>query len=112
MKDEGILQICTLTDIAESGMMPKERLVVSDTAYYSERTVGYERYYAAMGANAKIDKVVRCWHTSAPAENTYVILEDGLQYRVSFAQNIQDQEAADLTLERLGDLYDVIADGA
>lgn len=108
MRDNGLLLICRLENTAPKGQMPVEKLVVSDSAFYSERTVGYERHYAAMGAKSKIDKLVRCWHTAPPEEGTYVILEDGKQYRVTFAQDVTDEEAADLTLERLGTLYEVI----
>lgn len=108
MRDSGKLKICHLENTAEKGRMPVEKLVVVDDAFYSTRTVGYERHYAALGAKTKIDKLVRCWHTEPPEEGTYVILEDGKQYRVTFAQDVQEEEAADLSLERLGTLYEVI----
>ena len=84
-----------------------EKLVEVGTAYYSERVVGYSRYYAALGANQRIDALVRCHNTEMPKNGKYVILEDGDQYRVDAVQKIIEQGAVDLTLVRLEEFYDV-----
>ena len=105
MRDPGILTFYTLTNIAEPGMMPVEKLVASGTAYYYERTVGVTRAYAAMSANQRIDKLVRCYNCSIPVDVEYVILEDDLQYRISLKQMQGDH--VDLTLERLEEYLDV-----
>lgn len=107
MRDTGLLTIYSLSNTAEAGEKPVEQLVEVTTAYYSERTVGYGRMYAAMGANIKIDALVRCWMTSIPEDGKYVILEDDNQYRIAQMQKIIDEDAVDLTLERLEANYDV-----
>ena len=107
---EGILTICTFANIAPSGAMPVERLVPKCTAYYRKRTVGYNRMYAAMGANQQIDMVVRVTYTEPPSygEHWYVVFEDGTQYRVDAVQEIIEEGCIDLTLVRLEALYDVL----
>lgn len=112
MRDDGILTFYDLQNVADNGRMPDEKLVSVSTAFYGRRTVGMNRLYAARGANQDIDVLVRCFNTpSIPVANNravqYVILEDGLQYRIDAVQEIVEIDALDLTLVRLEDFYDV-----
>lgn len=105
MRDAGILRICRLVDASEPGLAPAETLETICTAYYIERTVGVTRAYAALSANQRIDKLVRCFHTSLAVDAEYVVLNNGDQYRISLKQVEGDN--IDLTLERLEDFYDI-----
>lgn len=114
MRDDGLLTFYELANTAQPGRMPVEKLVAIEDAYYGRMTVGVTRYYAAAGANRDFDTLVRCYNTpSVPKASDgihnaqYVILEDGLQYRIDFAQERVDIDAVDLTLARLEDFYDV-----
>ena len=107
MRDAGILTLYNLTNTASQGQMPSEKLVSVGTAYYAEKTVGYNRIYAARGADEQIDMVVRCYNTEVPYSAKYVILEDGEQYQISVKQKIVDEDATDLTLVRIEEYYDV-----
>lgn len=106
MRDGGVLTICSLQDVGEDGFMPEEKLVPEGTAFFSYRTIGVTRLYAALGANREIEKLVRCWNTDAPETGKYVLI-DGEQYRIDAAQAIVDEDAVDLTLVRLEDFYNV-----
>lgn len=110
MRDMGILTLYDLVTTSTSGDMPVEKLSSVGTAYYAEKTVGYNRIYAARGANQEIDTVVRCYNTDVPYSAKYVVLEDGNQYQISVKQKIVDEDATDLTLVRLEDYYDVDSD--
>ena len=105
MKPVGILSLYSLENTASPGRLPKEQLIRVGQAYYSERTVGVTRAYAAMSANQRIDKLVRCYKISIPVPAEYVVLEDGLQYRIALKQ--QHNMDVDLTLERLENLLDM-----
>ena len=108
MRDDGILLFCRLENVAEAGMMPKEALVCVGKAYYGRRTVGVTRLYAAAGANRSIDVLARCYNTpEVPEGAEYAVLENGRQYRIDAVQELPDLDAVDLTLVRLGELYDV-----
>ena len=110
MDREGILWICTLENTADAGYMPVDKLVPVEEAYYRKRTVGYNRMYAALGANQSIAMLVRCFNVSVPdySRELYVVFpEDNVQYRVSMIQEIIEDGAIDLTLERMETLYDV-----
>lgn len=109
---EGMLTFYILENKAPNGSMPVEKLVPVCQAYYSERAVGVTRLYAAMGANQRIDSLLRIynfWDLPKVGRKRveYVIPEDGDQYRITAVQKVVDEDAVDLTLERLEELYDV-----
>lgn len=116
--DAGILTLYKLTNTAVNGRMPEMKLVEYDRAYYGERTVGYNRLYAAKGVNQSIDKLIRIWRNDAVEVGDYVILEDvdlvsnkPRQYRVDAVQQLTDDDGlkvTDITLDRLEKFYDVI----
>lgn len=117
MDREGMLFICKLQNTAEAGFMPILKLVPIVNAYYRKRTVGYNRLYAAMGANKEISLLVRCFNTEVPDynEQLYVIfpresLEDSEQFRVSAIQEIVEDGAIDLTLFKMEEFYNVSKD--
>lgn len=109
MRDEGILKFYNLKNTSSPGAIPKEQLVYLEVdAYYANRTIGFKRLYAARGNNYRLDKLVRCYNTILPEEAKYVILEDGRQYRIEDINVIADEDAIDLSLERIANYYDVI----
>lgn len=110
--DAGTLTLCTLQNTAPAGAMPAEILVPGETSFYGERTVGYNRQYAAMGVNEQIDMIARIWQNRAARAGMYALLDNGEQYRITFAQQLLDDDGlrvTDLTLERVDKLYDVTA---
>lgn len=122
MDREGILFIAKLNNVAPKGTMPRLVLVPCCRAYYRKRTVGYNRLYAAMGANKEISLLVRCFNTEVPDynEQLYVFfrkevpasgadsLDDEFeQFRVTAIQEIVEEGAIDLTLSRIENYYDV-----
>ena len=117
MDREGVLLICKLENTAEAGFMPVQELVSICYAYYRKRTVGYNRLYAAMGANKEISLLVRCFNTEVPDynEQLYVVFlasKEGEprkfeQFRVSAIQEIVEDGAIDLTLSKMGEFFNV-----
>ncbi len=108
--DTGILSIYTLENTAENGHMPVEELVLLETAYYGERTVGYNRLYAAKAVNQSVDKLVRIWRNENISAGMYVLLEDSYQYRIDTVQHLYDDDGlkvTDLTLSRLEKNYEL-----
>ena len=103
MRDGGKLTLCALENIAEEGFMPKEALVDKAEAFFSFRDVGVTRLYAALGANHRIDLLVRAWVTDLNPDWQYVVIDD-TQYRIDVSQTVGD--AVDLTLIRLEEKYD------
>ena len=108
MRDEGILTFYNLQNTATNGKKPTEQLVnLGVIAYYANKTIGFNRMYAAKGANVKLDKLVWVYNTIVPENAKYVILEDGKQYLIASAVQIVDDDAIELSLERLENYYEV-----
>jgi hypothetical protein len=116
MFDAGTVTICTLRNTAAAGQMPKEQLQTVTAAYFGERTVGYNRYYAAAGVNEQIDLLIRIWRTNQVRIGMYAVLsmsENDGQYRITNVQQLLDDDGlkvTDLTLQRLERNYDVTAE--
>ena len=108
MRDEGKLTIYALKNTSAAGHMPKEQLVKLSESYYAARTIGFNRMYAAKSATYRLDRLVRCYMTALPEAARFVILEDGNQYRIGDINVIVDEDACDLSLERLEKNYDVL----
>lgn len=113
MFDAGTITVCNLENIADPGRMPVQKLVSVTSAYFGERTVGYNRYYAAAGVNQEIDLLVRIWRCPAVKIGMYAVLtmsENDGQYRITNVQHLLDDDGlkvTDITLVRLEEFYDV-----
>ena len=100
MKDDGIVKICELENESENALMPQEHLKVLRSHLFEERTVGYNRQYAAMGVNERVDYLVRIWRDAQVHIGQYAILtdyegqvnENGDQYRISNVQHVFDDD--------------------
>lgn len=108
MRDEGLLKFYDLQNTSTQGQMPTDQLVSLDVeAFYANRTIGMQRLYLAKQAEMQLDKLVRCYNTYIPEDAKYVILEDGRQYRIVAINAIVDEDAVDLSLQRMGKNYEV-----
>lgn len=117
MDREGILYICQVQNVSAPGRMPSKQLVPLCNAYYRKRTVGYNRMYAALGANQAISMLVRCFNTEVPTyhEQLYVYFpdeKDDNQFVVNNIQEIVEEGALDLTLGRMEEYYDISIESA
>ena len=111
--DDGVLKIYKIENVAESGKKPKKGLREVAKEYYNLDTVGITRYYQALQAQSQISNVVNIWQDRAISPEMICILEDGLQYRISFVQHLKEEEGLQitkLTLERIGENYELIED--
>ena len=120
MFDGGEVKIYKITDISQPGDMPVEGLALQSTCYFEERSIGMTRNYMAMQSNAKVDRLIRIWQDRAVTVDCVCVIFDGskvedyvevgVQYRVAANQHTVNEnglKVTDLTLERLGTLYDI-----
>lgn len=112
--DGGEVKIYKITDISQPGDMPVEGLVLQNTYLFEERSVGMTRSYMAMQSNAKVDRLIRIWQDRAAAVDCVCTITDGIetdaQYRIAANQHTVNEnglKVTDLTLERLGTIYDI-----
>ena len=111
MRDGGIITLSSLENTGEAGFMPVQKLVPQAEPFFAYRTAGVTRRYAARGANAEFDFVVRCFNMIVlPDRVEFAVMEDGTQYRIDVAEPQFEEDAIDLTLVRLEDFYDVLTD--
>lgn len=107
--DDGILKLYQVENIAAAGMKPKNGLVYMASHYFGFETVGYSRYYTALQAKNQITNLVHVWEDRSIMPDQVCVLEDGLQYKVSFVQHAKNDQGlafTRLTLERLGEAYE------
>lgn len=113
--DDGVLGVYKVVNAQADGNMPGERLSLLSRFYYGERVVGFSRQYAAMGANERVDLLLRIWNAPQVRAGMYVIPEAGPyageQYRIDNVQHVTDDldglRYTDLTLYRLEELLNV-----
>lgn len=113
MLADGTLRLYILENIAEAGAMPVSMLVekYDKDIFFADRVVGYNRQYAAMGADQYVSKLVRIWDIPVEAGEYAVI--DGAQYRIDMVQRLKDDgglKVCDLTLAKLEERYDCVAE--
>lgn len=112
--NDGMVFIYSVGNTGESGDMPHEGLILQQTLRYHERTVGFNRYYAALQNNIKVDYVIRCPEvrdlSNSDKDILVAVLNGGNQYEIKQIQYPEDVEppVMDLTLEGLGVAYDII----
>ncbi len=111
LKDDGIVNLCTLTDISAPGEMAHEVLTKVARHWFEERIVSFRRQYAAKGVNEQVDMVIRIHYDRRARIGMYAVLGNGDQYRIDGVTPIVDgdtrQKDTELTLSRLEKFYDL-----
>lgn len=82
--------------------------------WFADLRVGIQRYYTARAANDRVDRLIRI--IAPPPEvllttdDTCVLSDDGMRYRLTQVQVLRDEDAGenvlDIALERIGGKYE------
>lgn len=110
MFNDGVVSIYAVTNIADPGSMPKDKLIVKHQGLrYKERTVGMGRYWTAMQVHARIDIVLRVLMHRDVSVQDVAVPTDGHQYKIMQVQYPEDIMPAvmDLSLQRLEVAYEL-----
>lgn len=119
--DDGVVQVCTLTNSAPAGAMPVYTLTPAMPAqYFAETQIGMRRQYLAKGVDEQIDLLIQIWaEERRPRIGQVAVItgwkyqeeESGDQYRIDNVQMVQEEglDVFLLTLRRLEDNYDFIS---
>lgn len=110
--DDGILTVYGVTNAADPGDMPIEKLVEKVRSYYGYDQLGITRYYTALEANQQIEAVVNIPGWQAVQVTDIVILDEmpAVRYRVAMAQPQTDEyglRIMKLSLERMDQDYGI-----
>lgn len=111
---DGVVEICTVTDGAVPGLLPREELTPRIKLYYQERKLGVMRNYQAAQNLIKIERVIRVPAPTEPiTSQDAAITEDGRRYRIDLVQVVTEvwPRSLDLTLVRYGPRNDGASDG-
>ena len=107
--NDGLVKICTVTDAAEPGRMPVERLALKVKLCYEERSLGLQRYYSGKQNQVEVQRVIRTPRRKEVSSQDVAVTEDGVQYRIDLVQPVIGiyPPSMDLTLTRIEQDYDV-----
>lgn len=109
---DGVADIYTVTNTAPAGDTPNETLSGKRTVRFEYRTVGAVRYFAAMQAEVKIDRIICIPRGASVTPQDIVILSSesaSEQYHVKQVQIKTDTKPHSqiISLERVEQVYDV-----
>lgn len=105
--NDGSASLYRVDNIANPGDKPKEGLVLKVHLHFGEMSVGVQRYYQAMEAKVRIDRLIRTpMFRDVSTQDVCVI--DGKQYRILQGQHIKKTRppSSVWTLQRLEHDYD------
>ena len=97
----GMLTVYRVTDEAQPGYLPQEKLTKIVKLPYKERKVGLYRYYQAAQEQTRVQRVLRVPQPAQEITNRdKVITEDEREYRIDLVQTVPDvyPDSLDLTL--------------
>lgn len=108
--NDGIVSIYAVSNQAEPGKMPKEKLSIKKRLRYKERTVGLIRMWTAKQDNVKISHLLRVLLQRDISTQDIAVLQDEKQYRIKSIQYPEDviPPVMDLTLEEVIQKYEYI----
>lgn len=106
--NDGIVSIYAVSNQAEPGKMPKEKLYIKKRLRYKERTVGLIRMWTAKQDNVKISHLFRVPLQRDISTQDVAVLPDGNQYKIKSIQYPEDivPPVMDLTLEEVVQKYE------
>lgn len=108
--DDGIVQIWSVKNTAQPGLLPAEALdMLKDSLRYEEQRLGIQRYYTGKQNQVNIERVIRVPRTNRPSSQDVAITEDGKQYRIDLVQAVTGvyPPCVDLTLARIEQRFEV-----
>ena len=102
MRDDGVLYVCDLVNIADNGKMPKDMLVRKTKHWFDMRTIGMSRAYMAKGVNEQVDMLVRIDLDTDVHIGQFAVLGNGEQFRIT---NVTSGEEVFERTKQVNSLY-------
>lgn len=99
--NDGMLTVYRVTDEAQPGHLPQEKLTKVVSLPYAQRKVGLYRYYQARQNQSRVQRVLRVPQPAQEISNLdKVVTENGKEYRIDLVQTVPDvyPPSLDLTL--------------
>lgn len=101
--NDGLVTVFSVSDEAEPGTMPIEKLTPKIKLRYAEQRLGINRYYMGMQNQIRIERIIRVQRAGNVSTQDAAMTEDGKQYRIDLVQTVPDvyPTSLDLTLYRV-----------
>lgn len=98
--NDGFVRVFSVSDEAQPGYQPIERLTEKVRLDYDERRAGLYRHYEARQNQIRVERVIRVQHAGGVTSQDVVEDEQGRRYRVDLVQLVPDvyPVSDDLTL--------------
>lgn len=108
--NDGIVTVCNVTDAANPGYEPVEKLEEKIKLRYEEQRLGINRLYQSRQAQVEISMVIRVPKVGDISPQDVAIL-GGKQYRIDTVQKVMDvyPPCVDLALVKIEQEYEVMA---
>lgn len=103
---DGVVRLCEVKNVAPPGKKPVEQLGTREILRFKERTVGIQRFYTALQANVRVERVIRCPCLRSVSTQDIAVVE-GNQYVINLIQYPEDltPPVMDLTLSEVVQVY-------
>ncbi|MDD3393787.1 MAG: hypothetical protein PHG19_03985 [Anaerotignum sp.] len=108
--NDGIVTICSVTNIAQAGYKPKQGLVLRANLRFDEQRLGINRLYLSRQDQAEIERLIRVQRGKDISVQDVAII-DGRQYKIDTVQSIKDiyPPSLDLALTKIEQEYEVMS---
>ena len=106
--DDGVLEIWSPTQAQQAGDMPRLVYKLKGSYYFTYQTVGFNRYYTAMGFGQQIDDMVGIDLDRTIKSDDIAVIE-GVPMRIAQAQHVKDDDGlwyTRLSLSRIDDDFE------
>jgi hypothetical protein len=110
--NDGVLSVYKVKNMAAPGDQVNEQLeVLIEPLCYEEMKVGITRFWAAKQEQLSIERLLRTPRIDTVRVGDVVIPIDGQQHKIIQVQYPSgiEPKSMDLSLERVGEAYDIIA---
>jgi hypothetical protein len=82
---DGIVQIMSISSDSIPGDMPTETQTLKETLRFSERTVGYSRFYEAKQSGSTVNRLIRCQRRLSVTTHDRAVIND-VTYKITLIQ--------------------------
>ncbi len=98
--NDGLVTVYSVTDTAEPGRLPVEKLTEKVTLRYAEQRLGIQRYYAGKQNQIQVERVIRTPRAGGITNQDIAVTQDGRKYRIDLVQAVLDvfPPSQDITL--------------
>lgn len=107
--NSGIVRIYSVSDVAEVGYQPKEKLTLKWKLPFEERVLGIKRLYLSRQNQTEISRVIRVQRLNISNQDV-AITQDGKQYRIDAVQGVSGvfPPSLDLSLVAVEQRFEVM----